>query len=87
LSSWILGHVLRRLSSDWQKKYGHPILLVETFVERDRFAGTSYKAANWIRLGSTAGRSRQDRTRTLQVPVKDVYLYPLDSRFRKELSS
>jgi hypothetical protein len=87
LASWILGRVLRRLSADWQSKYGHPIFLVETFVEQERFAGTSYKASNWIRLGATTGRSRQDRRHTLQVPVKDVYLYPLDSRFRKELSS
>lgn len=87
LASWILGQVLRRLSADWQQKYGHRIVLVETFVEQQRFAGTSYKAANWIRLGSTTGRSRQDRDRTLQVPVKDVYVYPLDRRFRTELSS
>jgi len=86
LSSWILGRVLRRLSADWQSKYGHPILLVETFVERARFAGTSYKAANWLQLGSTAGRSRQDRRHTLRVPVKDVYLYPLIHRFREGLS-
>ena len=85
LASWILGQVLRRLSADWQNKYGHPIVLVETFVERDRFAGTSYKAANWIRLGATTGRSRQDRQHSLQVPVKDVYLYPLHRRFRKDL--
>lgn len=85
LASWILGRVLRRLSADWQKKYGHPIILVETFVEQQRFAGTSYKASNWLRLGATTGRSRQDRQRTLQVPVKDVYLYPLDHRFREEL--
>jgi hypothetical protein len=85
LASWILGQVLRRLSANWQNKYGHPILLVETFVERERFAGTSYKAANWLRLGSTTGRSRQDRQRTLRVPVKDVYLYPLQRRFREEL--
>jgi hypothetical protein len=87
LASWILGQTLRRLSKDWERKYGHPILLVETFVERDRFAGTSYKAANWIRLGSTTGRSRQDRQHTLQVPVKDVYVYPLCHRFREELSA
>lgn len=87
LASWILGHVLRRLSADWQNKYGHSIVLVETFVERERFAGTSYKASNWIQLGATTGRSRQDRGHTLRVPVKDVYLYPLDSRYRKELSS
>jgi hypothetical protein len=85
LASWILGRVLRRLSRDWERKYGHPIVLVETFVERERFAGTSYQAANWIRLGSTTGRSRQDRSHTLAVPVKDVYLYPLHRRFRQEL--
>jgi hypothetical protein len=87
LASWILGQTLRRLSCDWQQKYGHSILMVETFVERDRFAGTSYKAANWIRLGSTTGRSRQDRRHTLQIPVKDVYVYPLQARFREGLAS
>jgi hypothetical protein len=87
LASWILGQTVRRLSKDWQRKYGHPILLAETFVERDRFAGTSYKAANWICVGSTTGRSRQDRKHTLQVPVKDVYVYPLSHRFREELSA
>jgi len=85
LSSWILGRVLRRLSADWQSKYGHPIFWVETFVERERFAGTSYKASNWIRLGTTTGRSRQDRQHTLRVPVKDVYLYPFNHQFREEL--
>jgi hypothetical protein len=87
LASWILGQAVRRLPKDWERKYGHPILLAETFVERDRFAGTSYKAANWIRVGSTTGRSRQDRKHTLQVPVKDVYVYPLSQRFRQELSA
>lgn len=85
LASWVLGRVLRRMSSDWQDKYGHPIALVETFVDGSRFAGTSYRAANWIRLGSTTGRSRQDRRRTLRVAVKDVYLYPLHRRFRTVL--
>jgi hypothetical protein len=85
LASWILGRVLRRVSDDWQRKYGHPILLVETFVERPRFTGTSYTAANWIRLGTTAGRSRQDRYSTLTVPVKDVYVYPLRRDFREAL--
>jgi hypothetical protein len=85
LASWILGRVMRRLSADWEKKYGHSITLVETFIERDRFAGTSYRAANWVRLGSTTGRSRQDRYSTLSVPIKDVYIYPLRRRFRKEL--
>ena len=86
LASCILGRVLRRLSADWQKKYGHAIILVETFVENQRFTGTSYRAANWIRLWHTTGRSRQDRHRTLKVPVKDVYVYSLHRRFRRELS-
>jgi hypothetical protein len=86
LASWILGQVLRRLPADWTAKYGHPILLVETFVERDRFRGTCYQAANWIRVGATTGRSRQDRRHRLEVPVKDVYLYPLHRRFRQELA-
>jgi len=85
LASWTLGHVLRRVSADWQHKYGHPILLVETFVDRARFAGTSYRAANWQHLGATTGRSRQDRYTTLRVPVKDVYGYPLHRTFRAEL--
>jgi hypothetical protein len=85
LASWTLGRVLRRLSSDWEKKYGHPILLVETFVERERFVGTSYRASNWTRLGSTTGRSRQDRDHTLAVAIKDVYVYPLQRRFREGL--
>lgn len=86
LASWILGQVLRWLSNDWERKYGHGIVVVETFVERDRFAGTSYKAANWIRLGATTGRSRQDRRHSLEVPVKDVYLYPLRRSYREELT-
>jgi hypothetical protein len=86
LGSWMLGRVLRRLGSDWQAKYGHGITLVETFVERGRFRGTLYQAANWQRIGSTLGRTRQDRYSTLRVPVKDVYVYPLARNFREILS-
>lgn len=85
LASWTLSAILRRLSADWQAKYGHPIHLVETFVERDRFRGTAYRAANWVRVGETTGRTRQDRDRLLQAPVKDVYLYPLHPKFRERL--
>jgi hypothetical protein len=85
LASWIFGQVLQRLSADWDAKYGHPIVLAETFVDRERFAGTCYRAANWIRTGATVGRSRQDRAHSLRVPVKDIYVYPLDRRFRPEL--
>jgi len=85
LASWTLAAVLRRLSPDWQLKYGHPIHLVETFVERDRFRGTAYRAANWVRAGATAGRTRQDRSWSLHRPVKEVYLYPLSAKFKQRL--
>ena len=85
LASHILGRIMRRLRVDWQAKYAHPIHLVETFVQADRFRGSCYRAANWIRVGHTRGRSRQDRDQTLRVPVKDIYLYPLISNFREEL--
>lgn len=85
LASHLLGQVQRRLSADWLIKYGHPIDLLETFVEEDRFRGTCYSAANWIRVGQTTGRSRNDRHKCLQVPVKSVWLYPLGKHFRSRL--
>lgn len=85
LASWVLAQVLRRLGGDWKAKYGHSIVLAETFVDRGRFAGTCYKAANWIHVGATTGRSRQDRTHSLEVPVKDIYVYELHRRFRQQL--
>ena len=86
LASHILGRVARRISSDWTEKYGHPIYLLETFVERDCFRGICYQAANFIHVGQTKGRSRNDRYTTLKVPVKDIYLYPLIREFREALS-
>jgi hypothetical protein len=85
LGSWVLGALGRRIAGDWQAKYAHPVVLLETFVERDRFAGTCYRAANWLRVGETRGRSRADRHRTLRVPVKDVYVRPLRADFREGL--
>ena len=64
--------VAKRFARDWQSKYGHPVVLLETFVERERFRGTVYRAANWQSLGVTAGRSRQDRHTCIQVAVKDI---------------
>jgi hypothetical protein len=87
LASHLLGAVARRIAADWQRKYGHPVVLLETFVERDRFAGTCYRAANWQGLGSTQGRSRQDRDRQLRVPVKEVYAYPLQPDWREVLTA
>jgi len=87
LASHVLGRIAQRLGRDWQAKYGHPIDLLETFVQCDRFAGTAYRAANWVRVGQTKGRTRQDRTDGTwhQSAIKDVYLYPLHRRFRRHL--
>lgn len=87
LASHLLGCVARRLSADWQEKYGHPIVAVETFVECERFRGTCYRAANWVRVGATQGRTRNDRDRRIRSTVKDVYLLPLDQNFRRELGA
>jgi hypothetical protein len=86
LASHLLGGIARRLATDWQARYGHPVHLLETFVERERFQGTCYRAANWIYVGQTQGRTRQDRLRDISAPVKDIYLYALTSRFREELN-
>lgn len=86
LASHLLGRVTRRLSADWQTRYAHPVHLVETFVERGRFRGTCYRAANWTCVGQTQGRTRQDRNRDISVPVKDIYLYALTPRFREKLN-
>lgn len=85
LASHVLGAVCRRLSVDWMNKYAHPIHLLETFVQRDRFMATCYRAAGWIHVGATTGRSRNDKDFTLRVPIKDIYLYPLCSDFRRRL--
>ena len=73
------------INDDWTAKYGHGIELLETFVDRERFRGTCYRAAGWVHVGATAGRSRNDRDQTLSVPVKDIYLRPLFPDFRRRL--
>ena len=85
LASHVLGLIARRIRADWQAKYGHPVYALETFVDRDRFQGTCYRAANWLRLGATRGRTRNDREHSIRAAVKDVYLYPLVADFRREL--
>jgi hypothetical protein len=87
LASHVLSRIAQCLSDHWQAKYGHPLYLLETFVERDRFDGACYRAANWVRVGQTQGRSRQDRPDGShhQVPIKDVYLRPLHPQFRELL--
>lgn len=85
LASHILGCIMRRIKQDWLNKYAHSIHMVETFVERNLFKGTCYKAANWLCVGQTKGRSRQDRYTKLSVPTKDILLYPLTKKFKQIL--
>lgn len=85
LASHVLGRITRRLRADWEAKYGHPVYLVETFVEAERFLGTCYRAANWLAVGHTQGRGRYDRAHTRRVPVKSVWLYPLVPHVREVL--
>jgi len=85
LASYALGAVLRRLSEDWRRRYGREIALVETFVDTSRYLGTCYKAANWQKIGQTKGRSRQDRYSKLKVPIKDIWVFPLQHNFRDVL--
>jgi len=87
LASHLLALATRRLAQDWQDRYGHRVWLVETFVEEPRFAGTAYKAAGWISVGRTTGRTRQDRQRTLQTPIKAIWVRTLHPQFRKHLNS
>ena len=83
LASCLLGEVARRIDADWRQSYGHGVDWLETFVDRERFRGSCYRAANWECVGQTQGRSRQDRDHQMRVPVKDVYLYDLKSRRRR----
>lgn len=86
LASHILSRVAHRVAKDWQLKYGHPVYCLETFVEADRFQGISYRAANWIRVGSTTGRGRDGGHKQAILPIKDIYLYPLAKKFKAALT-
>ncbi|WP_258189846.1 DUF4338 domain-containing protein [Candidatus Hakubella thermalkaliphila] len=85
MASRVLAGVARRLPKDWQTRYGYQPVLLETFVEQGRFHGTCYRAGNWIQVGQTQGREKLDRHTRYPLPVKDIFLYPLHKRFRREL--
>lgn len=85
LASHLLGRMARQLSADWQTVYGHPIHYLETFVDRDRYAGTCYRAANWRCLGQTTGRGIKDKAHKVTLSIKDVLGYPLCRDFRRRL--
>jgi hypothetical protein len=85
LASAALGLLARSIGEDWESAYGFSAVLLETFVETPRFAGTSYRAANWVHVGQTKGRGKLDRTHQCALAVKDVYCYPLTLSFRQRL--
>jgi hypothetical protein len=85
LASKILALNVKLIKEDWSAIYQHPIYLLETFVERDRFMGTCYKAANWIHVGQTKGTSKKGHEHMYHGTIKDVYLYPLRKEFREKL--
>ncbi len=87
LASHLLGRVAARLSADWQQKYGHPLYLLETFVEAPRFVGTCYRAAGWLSVGLTTGRTRNDDGRKPRTAPKAIYLKPLRADARPRLSA
>jgi hypothetical protein len=85
LASHLLGWVAREVSGEWEQAYGHPVYFLETFVDPARFRGTCYRAANWVHLGQTTGRGKDDQTNRPNRPLKDVLGYPLTKRFRELL--
>ena len=87
LASHILGQTLRRLADDWQSRYGYRPVLVETFVEQNRFRGLSYQAANFQAIGMSTGRGRQDSAHQAKGPQKAIWVYPLQKDFRRVLQA
>ena len=85
LASHVLAQATRRLRADWASRYGYEPVLVETYVETERYRGTCYRAANWQLLGTTAGRGRQDRERAAVRSAKSVFVYPLVRNWRRRL--
>ena len=85
LASKILALAAKQLPNDWHARYRYTPVLLETFVERQRFPGASYRAANWIHAGHTQGRGKLDRHHQNAAPIKDIYLYPLHKHFRQTL--
>lgn len=85
LASHVLGRMAQRLSADWERVYGHPIYFLETFIDPERFRGTCYRAANWVLMGHTTGRGKNDQTNQPNRSIKEVLGYPLTRRFRQLL--
>jgi hypothetical protein len=85
LASHLLGRIARRISVDWQERYGHPLQLLESFVDIERFRGTCYRAANWICLGRSKGRGTKSKYGQPDCSIKELWAYPLGKHFRQRL--
>jgi hypothetical protein len=85
LASFVLSRCLRRLRSDWQQIYHQDLALAETFVQKDRFTGCCYAAANWFCIGESSGRGRNDRFHQQALSIKTLWLYALQPKFRQIL--
>jgi len=83
LASMILAMAAKRLPDDWQAQYAYRPVLMESFVEKPRFEGTCYKAANWRYLGQTKGRGKLGPAGKQSVPIKDLWVYPLNTAFKE----
>ena len=86
LASHLLGRVAQQIAADWQALYGHPVYLLETFIDPERFRGTCYRAANYIYLGLTTGRGKDDQTMRPNRSLKQLWVYPLRRDFRRCLT-
>ena len=86
LASHTLGRMAKMVAGDWERIYHHPIYLLETFIDPERFRGSSYRAANWIEVGQTTGRGKDDQTNRANRPVKKVLVMPLEVDFRRRLN-
>ena len=87
LASHLLGRVARRLSNDWQALYHHPVVLLESFVDTERFRGVCYRAANWVCVGRSVGRGTKSKAGDAPASIKELWVYPLDRNFRQKLLS
>ncbi len=87
LASKLLGMVVKQLPLDWLQRYNYQPVLLETFVECQRFLGTCYKAANWVCVGTTKGRGKLDTHNKANLPKKNIWLYPLQKEFQQLLCS
>ena len=83
---WLSCQRISLQRGDWQRLYGHPIYYLETFVDPQRFRGTCYRAANWIRLGLTKGLGKDARSDKPNRPIKEILGYPLVKDFRERLT-